>query len=65
MQQIGSGKSMKRSDYKMFRNVHKETKEERLNRTECDKIKEQRKREQRRQYNLVRFNKQGKKGRYA
>ena len=56
---------LKRSNYRLFRNVHKETKEERLNRTECDKIKEHRKREQRKAYNLARYNKTGKKERYA
>ena len=56
---------MKRSNYKMFRNVHKETKEERLNRTEAEAQQKENKREQRRLYNLARFNKQGKKGRYV
>ena len=47
-----------------MKNLREQTKEERLNRTECDKIKEQRKREQRRLYNLARFNKTGAKGRW-
>jgi len=47
-----------------MKNMREQTKEERLNRTECDIIKEQRKREQRKAYNLARFNKTGAKGRW-
>jgi len=55
---------MKLSKWSPFLHVRKESQQEKQNRTECDKIKEQRKREQRKAYNLARFNKQGKKGRW-
>ena len=46
-----------------WRNVRGQTKSERLNRTEAEAVAKQQKREQRKQQNLARFNKTGKKGR--
>ena len=47
-----------------MKNMREQTKEERLNRTEIRTKRKAEAREQRRAYNLVRYNKQGKKGRW-
>ena len=47
-----------------MKNLRGQTKEERLNRTEAEAQHKENKRKQRKAYNLVRFNKKGKKGRW-
>ena len=47
-----------------MKNLREQTKVERLNRTEAEAKQKEQKRKQRKAYNLVRYNKQGKKGRW-